>query len=88
MTQTAPRRGGGNMPHPLGAWMARLQRLLSDRLFAQGDAFAREQGWETTKSTGRFGFGARSYRDSRFGQRGVARQGEECTGWRSDARSG
>lgn len=69
MTQTAERRGAGNMPHRLAARAARLQRLLSDRLFAEGDAFAREHGWEITKSTGRSGFGARIYRDPRFGQR-------------------
>jgi hypothetical protein len=88
MTQRALRRGGGNMPHPLGAWIVRLQRQLFDHLFAEGDAFAREQGWEITESTGRLGFGVRTYRDPRFGQRGAARQGEACTGWRSDARSG
>jgi hypothetical protein len=87
MTQTALRRCGGNMPHPLGAWIVRLQRLMSDRLFAEGDAFARERGWEITKSTGRSGFGARIYRDPRFDQRAAALQGEECTGWRSDGRS-
>jgi hypothetical protein len=85
MTQTAPRRGAGSMPHRLAAWIVRLQRLLSDRLFAEGDAFARAQGWEITKSTGRSGFGARIYRDPRFGQRAAARQGEECTEWRADA---
>lgn len=88
MTQATPRWGVGNMPRRLAAWVARLQRLLSDRMFAEGDAFAREQGWESTKSTGRFGFGTRIYRDPRFGLRPTARQGEECAGWRSDARSG
>jgi hypothetical protein len=88
MTQTAERRDANNMPHHLAAWVARLQRQLSDRLFAQGDDFARERGWEITKNSGRFGFGARSYRDPRFGQRAPARQGEECTGWRPDARPG
>jgi hypothetical protein len=88
MTQATPRWGVGNMPRRLAAWVARLQRLLSDRMFAEGDAFAREQGWQITTSTGRFGFGARIYRDPRFGQRAAARRGEESTGWRSDARSG
>jgi hypothetical protein len=61
-------------------WFARLQRHLSDRVFAGGDAFARRNGWEITKTTGRFGFGARSYRDPRFGQRaGTSRQGPEYT---------
>jgi hypothetical protein len=88
MTQTAPRRGASNVPHRLAAWIAQLQRQLSDRLFAEGDTFARGQGWEITKSTGRFGFGARIYRDPRFGQRAAARKAEECTGRRSDERSG
>jgi hypothetical protein len=51
--------------------MARLLRQLSDRVFAGGDAIAREKGWEITK-TGRCGFGARSYRDPRFGPRTAA----------------
>jgi hypothetical protein len=88
MTQTTPRRGASNIPRRLAAQVARLQRLLSDRLFAGGDAFAREQRWEITKRTGRFGFGARSYRDPRFGQHAANRQSEECTGWRADAPSG
>ena len=71
----------------LAGWIGRFRRLLSDRVFAKGDAFAREHGWEITKTTGRSGFGARSYHDPRFGQR-VGRQGAKCTGWRSDARSG
>lgn len=74
------------MPHPLGAWIVRLQRQLSDRLFGEGDAFARRQGWEISKSTGRFGFGSRIYRDPRFGQDAAARHGKECAGLRSDAR--
>jgi len=76
------------MPHPPGARIARLQRQLSDRLFAKGDAFARERGWEITKSTGRFGFGSRTYRDPRSGQDDAAGQGKEGAGWRSDARPG
>lgn len=62
-------------------WFVRLQRQLSDRVFADGDAFAHQKGWEITKTTGRFGFGARSYRDQRFGPRAAAvRQGPEYTG--------
>jgi len=49
--------------------ITRLQHRLSDRVHAQGDAFAGQAGWTTTKTTGRFGFGARVYRDPRFGQR-------------------
>jgi hypothetical protein len=62
-------------------WFARLQRQLSDRVFADCDAFASRNGWEITKTTGRFGFGARSYRDPRFGPRAAAtRKGPEYTG--------
>lgn len=53
-------------------WFARLQRQLSDRVFADGDAFARRNGWQITQTTGRSGFSARSYRDPRFGQRAAA----------------
>ena len=89
MTQTATRRHADSVPRRLAGWIVRLQRQLSDRIFADGDAFARERGWEITKTTGRLGFSARSYRDPRFGHRAAAaRQGPECTGWRSDARSG
>jgi hypothetical protein len=59
-------------------WVARLLRQLSDRVFAGGDVFALRNGWEITKTTGRFGFGARSYRDPRFGPRtAAASQGTE-----------
>ncbi|MGN6174690.1 MAG: hypothetical protein ACTHPS_17355 [Streptosporangiaceae bacterium] len=70
-------------------WVARLLRQLSDRVFAGGDAFARENGWEITKTTGRFGFGARSYRDPRFGPRtAAASRSTEYTGKGFGARSG
>jgi hypothetical protein len=50
-------------------WIRRIQERLSDRVHAQGDAFAEQTGWTTTKTPGGFGFGARVYRDPRFGQR-------------------
>jgi hypothetical protein len=88
MTQAATRRHAGSVLRRLAGWIARLQRQLSGRVFAGGDALAREHGWEITKTTGRFGFGARSYRDPRFGQRApAARQGPEGIGGRLDARS-
>ena len=49
--------------------ITRLQHRLSDRVHARGDALAGQAGWTTTEMTGRFGFGARVYRDPRFGQR-------------------
>jgi hypothetical protein len=49
--------------------ITRLQQRLSDRVHARGDAFAQQAGWATTTTTGRFGFGARVYRDPRFSQR-------------------
>jgi hypothetical protein len=47
------------------AWIGQRQRELSDRVHAAGDERARQHGWEVTKSTDRFGFGTRSYRDPR-----------------------
>ena len=89
MIQAATRRHAGSVLRHLAGWIAGLQRQLSGRVFADGDALAREHGWEITKTTGRFGFGARSYRDPRFGQRAAAgRPGPECTRGRPDARSG
>lgn len=48
------------------AWVRRRQGDLSDRVHAAADERARRYGWEVTWSTGRFGFGARTYRDPRF----------------------
>jgi len=53
----------------VSAWIGRRQWELSDRVHAAGDAEARQHGWTVTKSTGRFGFGARVYRDPRFDDR-------------------
>jgi hypothetical protein len=50
----------------ISAWARRRQRDLSDRVHAAADERARRYGWEITESTGRFGFGARTYRDPRF----------------------
>jgi hypothetical protein len=50
-------------------WIKRRQREMSDRVHAVGDEYARQHGWEVTRSIGRFGFGARSYWDPRFGDR-------------------
>ena len=73
----------------LAGWIAGFKRLLSDRVFASGDAFARQHGWEITKTPTWSGFGARSYRDPRFGQRTTAvRQSAEYTGRGLDAGSG
>jgi hypothetical protein len=47
----------------------RLQQRLSDRLWAEDDAFARQAGWTITKTRGRFGFQGRVYRDPRFSHR-------------------
>jgi hypothetical protein len=50
-------------------WVSARQRELSDRVHAAGDAAAGQHGWTVTAATGRFGFGARSYRDPRFDAR-------------------
>jgi hypothetical protein len=47
-------------------WIGAWQQAISDRVHADDDAFARAQGWTVTASTGRFGFGTRTYRDPRF----------------------
>jgi hypothetical protein len=47
-------------------WVRRRQGDLSDRVHAAADERARRYAWEITGSTGRFGFGARTYRDPRF----------------------
>ena len=85
MIQTARRRDTGTMPRRLAGWLARLQSQLSDRLFADQDAFARQHGWQITKTTGRFGFGGRAYHDPRFGQRAVVIRDREGTAGRQDA---
>jgi hypothetical protein len=51
------------------AWALHHPRALSGRLHAAEDERARQYGWEITKSTGRFGFAARTYRDPRFDDR-------------------
>jgi hypothetical protein len=68
MAETAARRRVGVLTR-IPTWIGWRQRELSDRVHAAGDECARQHGWEVTKSTGRFGFGARSYRDPRFGDR-------------------
>jgi hypothetical protein len=72
MTQERARRRSRGLPGRLATRMGLLQRRVSDRIFAGGDALAREHGWTITESTGRSGFGARTYRDPRFDQRAAA----------------
>jgi hypothetical protein len=79
MTQTAARRRADNVHRRLPGWIVGLQQQLSDRIFADGDAFACENRWEITKTTGRFGFGTRTYRDPRFGQRAAAPSDSELS---------
>lgn len=59
--QVEPTRG-----RRLRNWLGRRHHVWSDRLHAEGDDFARVQGWEIRRSTGRLGFGSREYRDPRF----------------------
>jgi hypothetical protein len=81
MTEMAVCRRAGGMPGRLAVRVARLQRQLSDRVHAGGDAFARERGWTIATTTGRLGFGTRVYRDPRFGPRpAAARRGEPPSG--------
>ncbi len=64
---TGPGRAG--IPARMSAWVGRRQRELSNWVHEAGDEHARQYGWEVAKSTRRFGFGARSYRDPRFDDR-------------------
>ena len=86
IAETTARRAGVLTRIP--TWIGRRQRELSDRVHATGDECARQHGWEITKSTGRFGFGARGYRDARFGDRRQQQsaeaaqiEGDQIIGW-------
>jgi hypothetical protein len=50
----------------IAGWIGTRQQAISDHAHASGDAYAVAHGWTVTASTGRFGFGARAYRDPRF----------------------
>jgi hypothetical protein len=82
MTEIArPRRGHiGSALGRLAARIGQLQQQLSDHLFAEGDAFAREHGWTIAKTGGRFGCGSRVYRDPRFDDRKAQNRLQEG-GW-------
>jgi hypothetical protein len=83
-TETTARRRAGILTR-IPTWIGRRQREMSDRVHAAGDECARQHGWEVTKTTGRFGCGARSYRDPRFGdqrwQLGSQRINGPTIGW-------
>jgi hypothetical protein len=86
MTQAVRRQYPGSVSRRLAAWIAMIQQQLSDRVFADGDAFARDRGWEIANEIGRFGFGSRSYRDPQFDRRAAeTRHGSEYTWGRRDA---
>jgi hypothetical protein len=51
-------------------WIRQRQQERSDAVPATRDERARRHSWEITKVTGRFGFGARSYRGPRFSDGG------------------
>jgi hypothetical protein len=62
-TTTEPRPG---VPGRLSGWTGPRQQEISDRPHASGDALCRSQRWTVAHRTGRFGLGAREYRDPRF----------------------
>jgi hypothetical protein len=62
MTETTIRTRAG-IAAWISRWIGRRQRQLSDQLQAAGDERARHHDWEVMESTGRFGFGVRTYRD-------------------------
>ena len=59
----------GGVAARISAWVRRRQSELSAQVYAAGDKRARRHGWTVTETTGRFGFGARVYRDPRFDDR-------------------
>ena len=65
MTQITIHRRAGAVARA-STWVRGRQGDLSNRVHAATDERARRYGWEVTRSTGRFGFGARTYRDPRF----------------------
>jgi hypothetical protein len=69
------------------SWITRIQQQLSDSVHTRGDAFAEQAGWTTTRTTGRFGFGARVYRDPRFDQRAEAAREAQPAGADSESAS-
>lgn len=68
MTMTTRRKQAGTLAR-MSASIGQHQQELSDRVHAAADEHARQHGWEITKSTGRLGFGTRTYRDPRFNNR-------------------
>jgi hypothetical protein len=68
MTETTIGARGG-VAARISAWISRRQGELSAQVHAAGDERARRHGWTVTETTGRFGFGARVYRDPRFNER-------------------
>jgi hypothetical protein len=73
-------------PAGISAWVRRCLREVSARIYAAGDARALRHGWTVTRTTGRSGFEARSYRDPRFdNRRRHLALGAGAVGIRSDA---
>jgi hypothetical protein len=68
MTETSIGAMGG-VAARISAWVRRRQTKMSAQIHAAGDERARRHGWTVTETTGRFGFGTRVYRDSRFDDR-------------------
>jgi hypothetical protein len=71
MNQAITPRHSRRILNCLAIWTGRTLERLSERIHAGGDATARENGWEITRATGRFGFGARIYHDPRFAHRAL-----------------
>jgi hypothetical protein len=56
----------------LGDRIRNAKRQISDQVHCTADAFAGAQGWTVAHRTGRFGMGARIYRDPRFDTRSLS----------------
>ncbi|MHB1597048.1 MAG: hypothetical protein ACYCO9_14090 [Streptosporangiaceae bacterium] len=71
MTTSTPIWAAASRGGLAGAISSAAERL-STRAHAAGDARAREQGWEITRTPGRAGLAGRAYRDPRFATRKAA----------------
>ena len=65
-TTKAPAPPTGPACRRLADRIGNRQQAISDKAHAAADNFARQSGWTITRSTGRLGFGSRTYRDPRF----------------------
>jgi hypothetical protein len=73
-----------NTGHGPAAWLARHQEALSTRAHADGDSRMARAGLTVTVSTGRFGFGSRTYHHPGFTGTARTHQSTACAAGRED----